>query len=488
MKTKLSVAGVIALVLVLSVTSMGLAQGDTRTSTFQVQNLSSSSDAHVNITYYKQDGTLDAGDGTHGNPAADTIAASASKTYNPVWASTGFNGSVVVASDAEVAVIANLVLSPRGDTNANALGSYVGFKQGASKLYFPLIMKGNNGNDTDFNIQNAGTGSVDVDLVFTPQTTTPAGGTAFTVQDTIPVGAAHSYNQATMSQLSGYTKWIGSVVAKVRTTTPSGLIAGVANQVNSNTAAYANKNLLTYNAFTDGSTEVYAPLVMQANSNNRTSINCQNIDETLATNLTLELEAGATGVDTTPKTNVQPGAAAGWVQTYDGTKYVGSAKVKSSNTAKIVCVINQTNQVKKTASAYEGFDPTKATNTIVAPLIMSRNGNDSKGYAYTSINVATADGSTATFVVNYTANGVTAAGCPTTPPSSYTSSSAKSSDQINQSAGVYSGAQATCQYVGGVTITTVEGKLIVAIINQSRSTGTTSAIKDVLTTYDGFNQ
>ena len=68
------------------------------TSGVQVVNLDSST-ATIGLTYYNQDGSVAA-------TAADTIAGNSSKTYFPIQAPTGFNGSLVVSSDKPITAIA----------------------------------------------------------------------------------------------------------------------------------------------------------------------------------------------------------------------------------------------------------------------------------------------------------------------------------------------------------------------------------------------
>jgi hypothetical protein len=67
------------------------------TSGFQVQNLEATT-ANLVITYYNQAGTAV-------NSIPDTIDGNKSKTYFPIHAAEGFNGSVVVSSDKKVAAV-----------------------------------------------------------------------------------------------------------------------------------------------------------------------------------------------------------------------------------------------------------------------------------------------------------------------------------------------------------------------------------------------
>ena len=89
------------------------------------------------------------------------------------------------------------------------------------------------------------------------------------VTDSIPAWSAHTYNQKTMAEFAGETKWVGS--AKV-TVQGAGAVAGVAQQLDDN-----RKTGTAYNAFLGGAATVDMPLVMKENNNMFTSVNCQNL-------------------------------------------------------------------------------------------------------------------------------------------------------------------------------------------------------------------
>lgn len=444
--------------------------GVTWNASFQVLNLSETQVANISIMYYNQDGTPATMASGYTNPVADTVQANESNTYYPIHAAEGFNGSVVISSDQEVAVISNLVVA----TTQSGLGSYVGFQQGDSKAYFPLVMKGNSYNTTTFNIQNTGGTSVDITIEFTPEagSTYPA---IPDVADTIAVGAAHTYDLSTMSQFSSVTKWVGSATVSV-TDTANDSIAGVATTVNERySAAY---QLATYNAFTAGSTTVILPLIQENNSGNRTSVNCQNIDpSTSATvQVTYTPETGYGSKASESLASVPSNGLAVFLQDYQGTtRWVGSATVTSSPAVPLVCVVNQQKPAAGTVSAYEGFNPSSATDTVVIPLIQSRNGNATNGYVYTSVNLATADGA---------AHSVT---CDFSPSPGFTDP-ANSTDSGASVVFIQSDIYGTgAKFIGGAVCSTSDGAGIFAIVNQARQ-DTPVTPRDTLSTYDGFNQ
>ena len=203
------------------------------------------------------------------NPVHDSVAYKQSNTYYPVDAATGFNGSVVISSDEPVAVISNLIVN----TPAKGLGSYVGFSEGASSIYFPLVMKGNATNTTMLAVQNAGGDAASITVHFVPEAGSSYPAIA-DITDTIAVGASHTYDLAARAEFASVTKWVGSATVSV-TDTANDRIVGVANTVN---VKYPDAyQLFTYNAFAGGSNEVVLPLIQENNSGNRTSVNCQNI-------------------------------------------------------------------------------------------------------------------------------------------------------------------------------------------------------------------
>jgi len=137
MKKTLILALLVAMVLVGSVAGQGI----TYNTGFQVQNLGTGT-ATITIIYYNQDGSVAAS-------VPDSIPAGGSKTYYPLTAvPDGFNGSVVISSDMPIAAIANEL----GNGGAYA-ASYAGFDAGATTINLPLIMRGNYGFNTWFNVQ-----------------------------------------------------------------------------------------------------------------------------------------------------------------------------------------------------------------------------------------------------------------------------------------------------------------------------------------------
>lgn len=442
-------------------------------SSIQVLNLSDTEAATIVIAYYNQDGTVAAS-------PSDTVQPGQSNTYFPIHAPDGFNGSVVISSDKPVVVVSNVIIN----TTQKGLGSYVGFQQGAPTIYFPLVMKGNAYNTTTFNVQNTGSTDADIIIHFTPE----AGSsypTVSDINDTIKPGAAKTYDLSTLSQFRSITKWVGSATVSV-VDTANDSIAGVATTVNQRyPSAY---QLYTYNAFSQGSTTVVLPLIQENNNGNRTSVNCQNISSSTSTTVTVtyipETGYGAKPAET--KSNVPPNGVAVFLQDYQGTtKWVGSARVTSDPAVPLVCVVNQQRPAYGTGSAYEGFDPASATNTVVLPLIQSRNGDATKGWVYTSINLATADGNPHQITCDFKpAPGFT-------DPPNVTKTGASvvflQNDVYGNGAKFIGGAVCYIDDNNDGAPDSGPGPGLFAIVNQSRQ-NTPVFPRDTLATYDGFNQ
>jgi hypothetical protein len=438
-------------------------------SSFQVLNLSDTDNANIQMYYYKQDGTLAAMEAGYLNPDSDTVTKGQSNTYYPIHAAAGFNGSVVVSSDQPIAVISNLVVN----TTAKALGSYVAFESGANTIYFPLLMKGNASQTSTFNVQNTGSDSVDITIKFTPEVGSSYP-TISNVTDTIPMGAAHTYDLGVLSGFSGVSKWVGSATVEVQDTADS--IAGVASTVNQKYGdAY---QLATYNAFNSGSKTVLLPLIQENNSGNRTSINCQNIDPSTTTTISVAYtpEAGSVAKASENKSGITPNGIAVFLQDYQGSaKFVGSATVTSSPAVPLVCVVNQQKPSVGRYSAYEGFDPESASGTVVLPLIQSRNGNATNGWVYSSINLATADGASHSITCDFKpAPGFT-------DPANATGSGAS---VVFVQSDLYGDGS---KYIGGAICKTGDSAGLFAIVNQTRQSSPQTP-RDVLSSYDGFNQ
>jgi len=431
-------------------------------SAIQVQNLDPSAIATISIAYFEPDGSLAALPDPYTNPVTDTVAAGSSNTYLPIHPNAGFKGSVVVSSDKEIAIISNLTVAA---TN-RALGTYTGISTGGTSIYFPLVDKRNN--VTVFSIQNASNVVAQYTIDFIPE---PTGGFADIpdVTASLQPGAAATYN---MADYNGTNPWLGSI----KVTASSGALAGVASNVNATNPASPTNAV--YNAFAGGSSKSILPLIMENNNGNRTGASCQNLGPGPATiTMTYTPSAGFPARSDDVFENVPENGIAVKVMDYQGTTvWVGGATVTVSGDASIACVVNQTRPAKKNSNLYEGFDPAAATDTVVMPLIMSKNGSATK--AFTAFSVASVDGTD----INVT--------CDWKPSSGF----ADIADTTKSGAAVLVFSQQTgfsagnTSWIGSVVCTENDGKPIVTVVNQSREGLPTTYQRDVTSAYNAFNQ
>jgi len=443
---RLSILLAVAILVTLVAVPAAIAQGITYTSGYQVQNLENAT-ATVTIAYYNQDGTKAV------NPdVSGTIPAMGSVTYFPIHASDGFNGSVVVSSDKKIVAIANTL-----GNNPQYAASTEGFDAGATTVMLPLIMRGNAGYFTWFNVQNVGASPATVTVNFVRGS---AGNNYTAPAVTIQPYAASTFNQRDLTALG--TQFVGSAIV-----TSNQPIVATVMQVGE-----TYKNMMGYNGFTAGSRSVSLPLVMANNSGYYTGIQIQNVSPGVA-NVTIAYGANIAGgfVPTNESATLQSNESKTFIQQggqWTG-KYVGSATVTADQD--IVAIVNQ---VKMTGTvqgtSYNGFNPVNATNKVSAPLIMANNSNYYTGFQVMNVGAGSVN-ITVTYGPN-TGGGFAPAGETTSvaPGNSYNS--------------IQSGGQwGANKYVGSAVVTADAGAKIVMIVNQVNPV----AAGDQYMTYDGFN-
>ena len=335
----------------------------TYSSGFQVQNLSATT-ANIQIKYYDQGGTVVASPN-------DTIPANSSKTYFPIHAPSPFNGSVIIESDQQVVAIVNAV----GD--GTYFASTTGFSSGSTSINLPLLMKGNAGFDTWFNVQNTGTAGTIVTVTYS--------GIATPDTATIPPGASATFNQATNANLPN--GFVGS--ATVTNTGGQPIVASVMQVGTGSTKA-----MLGYNSFSSGSQEIKAPLVMANNSGFFTGIQVMNVGSA-PTNVTITYGANTQGslaptADTC--TNLAVGQSCTKLQLGGqwASTYVGGATITNSAAQNLVAIVNQLSLVGQ-GSAYEGFNPGAAGTSVVAPLVMANNSGFFTGIQVQNVGIGNCD-------------------------------------------------------------------------------------------------
>lgn len=430
----------IALLAALAIPLTASAQTITYNTGFQVQNLDASNSATIQITFYNQDGTVAA-------TVDDTVPAGESNTYFPLDAvSDGFNGSVVISSDRDVRAITN-ILGNGLDYGA----SYGGFTTGATTVNVPLLMKANSGYNTWFNVQNTGSAATTVSVTYSDSVTASC--------SNLQPGAACTLDQSAEAHASG---WVGSAVV-----TAGEPIVVTVMEVGPTT-------LFAYGGFASGSTDVAMPLINANNAGYVTGVQIMNLGSS-STSVTVSYTPSTAGTACSETKTI----AAGESETFalqafattvsgencaNGAKFVGSANISANSTNQdLVAIVNQLNTGANKGAAYEGFDPTGATNSVVMPLIMDRNSNYFTGFSV--LNVGSAQ---------------------TTVNCTFASSTHTESDTLDpgEAMTVLQNNVIADGYVGSATCTAGSGGQVVAIVNELNTVVT----GDAFLVYDAFNQ
>ena len=433
------------------------------TSGVQVVNLDSDT-ATIGLIYYNQDGSMAAS-------VPDTIAGNSSKTYFPIQAPVGFNGSLVVSSDKPITAIANTVT-----TDFKYGAATTSFSAGSTEVNLPLVMCNNSGFNTWFNVQNAGASDATVTVTYTPGDA----GVGDSEQVVIKPGAAKTFDQATGSSTVncstlGNPKFVGSA-----TVTSNQPVVATVMQLGKG----GFNILMGYNGFTSGSSTVNLPLIMANNSGYYTGMQIQNAGGG-STTATVDYGPNQAGAYAPPDQQcvLNPGESCTLIQQgggWTGNKYVGSATV--SATEDLVVIVNQVSLggggKGPFGTAYEGFDPSVASNDVSAPLIMANNA----GY-YTGIQVMNVGGGSCDVTIDYGPN--TAGGF--SPVNENKSVGAGESWTVLQIGSPPnnggSNTWGTSKYVGSAEISGTGSCSLIAIINEAASLA-----GDNFFTYVGYNK
>jgi hypothetical protein len=242
------------------------------------------------------------------------------------------------------------------------------------------------------------------------------------------------------------------------------------------------------NGFSEGATEVSIPLIACNNSGFDTWFNVQNVG-TGDAQIEVTYTPGAFGTAATD-TGITIGQykARSFDQRSDsttgtkhcgdglGSKFVGSAKVRSTNGQPIVAAVMflGTGSIK-TLQGYNSF--LGGATSVSLPLIMSNNST-----YYTSIQVQNAGTNSTNVTVTFGANTV---GTGTPNPETFTLGAGEAKTLIqNGGIGAYSPSNnwnAFGQYVSGATITQTGSEPLVAVVNQNSTQYTSLG-----STYEGF--
>jgi hypothetical protein len=213
---------------------------------------------------------------------------------------------------------------------------------------------------------------------------------------------------------------------------------------------------------------------MANNSGFFTGIQVMNVGSATATvNVAYGPNTAGAFAPTAESASVAAGGSATFLQSggqWGSNKYVGSATITNAQGQSLVAIVNQLKSgALSFGTAYEGFDPTSATSSISAPLVMANN----SGY-FTGIQVQNVSGaSPCNVTVTYGPN--TAGSFAPVPESASVALGA--SYTFLQSGGQWG----SNKYVGSASIAGT-GCSIVAIVNELNL-----SLNDQFFTYNGFN-
>jgi hypothetical protein len=343
------------------------------TTGFQVQNLDSANAASVTVDFFQADGTSPAN-----SQITTSITAGGSVTFYPLnTVANGFNGSVVISSNAPLASVVN-VIGTSGSLKANA--SYVGASSGSSTVTLPLLMAGNGGYNTWFTVQNVGSSATTITATYSDGKTASS--------TSVPANASYTFRQASESHTSKVFSG---------TLTSSNSMPLVATVIEEGTSI-----IFAYNGFSAGSTNPVMPLINANNSGTITGTQIMNTGSQ-DTTVTLSYTHSASGTDCTETLPIAHGQSRTFSlnvfgagkpadDTSDcaaGVRFIGSAKV-TANTANqpLVAIVNQLkNNVN--GEAYSAFDPAAASTSVVMPLIMDRNAGWYTGFSIMNVGTDT---------------------------------------------------------------------------------------------------
>jgi hypothetical protein len=303
-------------------------------------------------------------------------------------------------------------------------------------------------NNSGFQVQNLGTATANITIVYYKTDGTEAG----RQQDTIPASSSHTYFGSTMQVAAGFN---GSVV--ISSDQP---VVAITNLVNASL-------IDSYGGFSGGATALSLPLI-QKNNGIDSWIAVQNAGTADAT-ISIAYTPGLSGsAGTAELATIKPGAAASFFQKNKpdlGATFVGSAKVTSTNGQPIVAVVNQETPDGKLLLSYGGFTSAGST-TVAAPLVVANNFGQFTGIQIQNVGTAEAP-VTITYSSNTattTATGGTLCGTPTAKPVTIAAGSTATVIQGNGTGVAFDTQFATCTYVGSATITSAQP--VVVIVNQ----------------------
>ncbi len=315
----------------------------------------------------------------------DSLSPLAPQTWGPLPNLPEDNRSVVVTCQYPYAMITNVLSSDFG-----AAGSYVVPTTGATEVYLPLLNKENSGYTTWYTVQNLGLEEATVEVTYSDGTTI--------APLVIPPLAARNVFQSSESHAQAI---FAATLASDQPIRAAVLQEGDGIIFAHTGVALAGGGTIPPPEGIQGSTGVNAgtassetlifPLVNANNAGYVTGIQILNGGDE-ATSVTVSYTPSDAGSACTETRSI----AAGTSRTFAlaaftsgtsasdclaGRRFIGSAVVTDNSTGQpLTGIVNQL-LPGQNGEAYVAFAPEEATNSLVMPLIMDRNGGYFTGFS-----------------------------------------------------------------------------------------------------------
>jgi hypothetical protein len=438
----------LTLIFVLSISVFSVAMAETPApggpfnSAFRVQNLETTT-AVCSYQFFDESGTVAFTSASVSVAPGDSLY-----VYVPDLTVTSGSYSAVVTCDKKAAAVVNF-----SDPNSGA--SHSGVSEPGMVWYAPGIYDNFYNFYSNIFVQNATASPVDVTVeIFAPGSSTPV---LTQTSSNVPAYATVTFEQEGRAELQNNVFYSAKISG-------TGDIAPIVNIYGRGVAL---DQLYSYNPFKDGSTVAYAPIVMNKYYGYDTSLVIQNIDAAAA-NVSVTYTNGVVSNYT-----IQPGAA----QSVYTPSVVGlpagntlyGATIQSTNSQKIVVLVNQSNSYNRAAS-YSGF--ASGSTEVRAPIV------EKNYYTYNSSvvcqNIGTA---AATMSISYAGIGAS------TTPTVSSSIPVGGTHQFYQPNDPALAAVPT-NWIGSATITSAQP--IVCVVNQDVLPQYATVVQDSLYSYNAI--
>jgi hypothetical protein len=514
MLKKLLAVVVILSVLILTSAALTSAQAPTAYYVgFQIQNLSTTNDATVVVSYYKQDGTGASTDSNYQQtiiiPAgrSKTVICSLNTDYTSdilapalaIRGATSFVGSVIISSDQPIVAIANEAASVN---NPYGSASYTGLALAdlASTVYAPMITQIGLPNTT-INVQNPNSSPVTVTVQYIKG--------VYGNNYTAPPQTLPPYGSAIWSVPSGALDVSGRFLGSAKITSTGGNIGVVIDAIYATPGVPRYNARQSYNGFVSGATKNVAPLVQKNDYGVwYTGLQIMNLGPGSATVRVSYAGLRGSGTDTScvPNTPVTGLTEPDFILNENESKTIltefggtlnstalsgvdcfrGAATIEViSGTGKIATIISNAGQNRANTAIYRAFDPTVGTRTVSVPLIQKYlgGGGATRGWS-TGIQIANVGGGSATITGTFN---VTCGGTPYTIVDTATGVDPGSSVTFLQLNGFPVGSLGTRVNCLGSAVFTANQNII-GIVQQDFFGSPNPFTGDTLLAFEAFNQ